>query len=287
MAFAQLTYRESLRDIEVNLRAQARRLYHMGFRCQTISRNTLANANATRPWQIFADFAQHLIAIARPLYATEPFGVELDAAGRRVRFTRPGVEINPGAIGKGWAIDAAMSRLRDAGVHSALVHGGQSSVRAAGIQGPATPGRRGWRVGLAHPLRPGRRLATFTLVDRAIGTSGSGTQFFIDRGRRLGHILDPRTGRPAEGVHCATVVAPSAADADALATALYVLGRDGLARIAPRGGPIGAVLVVPDDGAGVRVVTANLPRGMIDLENAVGVTVEDTTATAVDAPASS
>ncbi len=58
MAFAQLTYRESLRDIEVNPRAQARRLYHMGFRCQTISRNTLANANATRPWQIYADLAQ-------------------------------------------------------------------------------------------------------------------------------------------------------------------------------------------------------------------------------------
>ena len=82
MAFAQLTYRESLRDIEVNLRAQARRLYHMGFRCQTISRNTLANANATRPWQIYADFAQHLIGLARPLYATEPFGLELDAAAR-------------------------------------------------------------------------------------------------------------------------------------------------------------------------------------------------------------
>ena len=63
-----------------NLRAQARRLYHMGFRCQTISRNTLTNANATRPWQIYADFAQHLIGIARPLYAKEPFGVELDAA---------------------------------------------------------------------------------------------------------------------------------------------------------------------------------------------------------------
>ena len=79
MAFAQLTYRESLRDIEVNLRAQARRLYHMGFRCQTISRNTLANANATRPWQIYADFAQHLIGMARPLYATDPWGVDLDA----------------------------------------------------------------------------------------------------------------------------------------------------------------------------------------------------------------
>ena len=74
-----MKYRESLRDIEVNLRAQAQRLSHMGFRCQTISRNTLANANATRPWQIYADFAQQLIGIARPLYASEPFALDLDA----------------------------------------------------------------------------------------------------------------------------------------------------------------------------------------------------------------
>ena len=79
MAFAQLTARESLRDIEVNLRAQSARLYHMGFRCKTIARNTLANANATRPWQIYADFGQHLISIARPLYANEPLAVDLDA----------------------------------------------------------------------------------------------------------------------------------------------------------------------------------------------------------------
>jgi Transposase DDE domain/Domain of unknown function (DUF4372) len=78
MAFAQLTHRESLRDIEVNLRAHASRLYHMGLRCKTVSRNTLANANATRPWQIYADFAQHLISIARPLYAAEPLGIDLD-----------------------------------------------------------------------------------------------------------------------------------------------------------------------------------------------------------------
>ena len=79
MAFAQLTARESLRDIEVNLRAQSARLYHMGFRCKTIARNTLANANATRPWQMYADFAKHLIDIARPLYANEPLAVDLDA----------------------------------------------------------------------------------------------------------------------------------------------------------------------------------------------------------------
>ena len=79
MAFAQPTARESLRAIEGNLRAQSGRLYHMGFRCQTISRNTLANANATRPWQIYADFAQHLITLARPLYAKDPLHIDLDA----------------------------------------------------------------------------------------------------------------------------------------------------------------------------------------------------------------
>lgn len=76
LAFAQLTYRESLRDIEACLRSQSARLYHMGFR-STVSRNTLANANAVRDWRIYADFAQSLIGIARPLYVNEPFGVEL------------------------------------------------------------------------------------------------------------------------------------------------------------------------------------------------------------------
>lgn len=77
MAFAQLTYRESLRDIEACLRSQAERLYHMGIRGK-VSRNTLANANATRDWRIYADFAQRLIHIARKLYAEEPFGVDLE-----------------------------------------------------------------------------------------------------------------------------------------------------------------------------------------------------------------
>ena len=77
MAFAQLTYRESLRDIEACLRSQATKLYHMGFR-STVARNTLANANAVRDWRIYADFAQNLISIARRLYVDEPFGVDLD-----------------------------------------------------------------------------------------------------------------------------------------------------------------------------------------------------------------
>jgi hypothetical protein len=76
MAFAQLTYRESLRDIEACLRSQSEKLYHMGIRGR-VSRNTLANANATRDWRIYVDFAQRLIGIARKLYADEPFGVQL------------------------------------------------------------------------------------------------------------------------------------------------------------------------------------------------------------------
>ena len=76
MAFAQLTYRESLRDLEACLRAQRSKLYHLGIR-SLVARNTLANANAVRDWRIYADYAQSLMGIARTLYQNEPFGVDL------------------------------------------------------------------------------------------------------------------------------------------------------------------------------------------------------------------
>jgi hypothetical protein len=77
MAFAQLTYRESLRDIEACLRSLQGKLYHLGFRT-SVARSTLADANEARDWRIFADFAHRLIATARGLYAREPMGVELE-----------------------------------------------------------------------------------------------------------------------------------------------------------------------------------------------------------------
>src|SRR3989337_1718277 len=80
MAFAQLTYRESLRDIEACLRAQAAKLYHMGIKSR-VSRSTLADANEVRDWRIYADYAQSLIGIARRLYAGEAFGVDLQETG--------------------------------------------------------------------------------------------------------------------------------------------------------------------------------------------------------------
>lgn len=79
MAFAQLTLRSSLRGIEATLRANSHLLYHMGFRCETVSRNTLANANETRPWQIYEDFARHLMRKAQKLYAGQPLSLDIDA----------------------------------------------------------------------------------------------------------------------------------------------------------------------------------------------------------------
>ena len=77
LSFAQLTARESLRDIEINLRVQRQHFYHLGFRCKTNSRNTLANANRVRPWEVFADLAHHLIGVARPLYANDATSTDL------------------------------------------------------------------------------------------------------------------------------------------------------------------------------------------------------------------
>jgi FAD:protein FMN transferase len=212
---------------------------------------------------------------AAALAASGSRWLELDPAGRRIRFTRPGVELNPGAIGKGWAVDRAVDRLLSAGITSCLLHGGSSSVRAIGRQGPgANDDQRGWPVGVRHPLRPAVRLATVVLVDQALGTSGSGTQFFIHRGRKLGHILDPRTGHPAEGVISATVLAPTAAEADALATAAYVLGPAGLPVIAPPGGPVAAMLTLPGNAAEIDLIIANIAESALAIDDSRGVRVD-------------
>jgi len=205
--------------------------------------------------------------------------VEIDSACRRVRFGRQGLSLTFAAIGKGWAVDRAVDRLRDRigeGL-SVLVKGGASSVRAVGSQG-STTGRTGWTVGLVHPSKPQTRLGTVTLRDRSLGTSGSQTQFFVYRGRRLGHLIDPRTGRPAEGVLSATVLAPEACDADALATAVYVRGPECLPALAPRGGKVSAILVLPAPAAGLRIVTANITPGEFFVDASIpGITLQEAT----------
>ncbi len=172
----------------------------------------------------------------------------LDAEQRSVRFRHPELEINFNSIGKGYAVDRAADLLWEAGIGDFLFHGGQSSVVARGAP-PSTP-EQGWTVGLRHPLRPEQRIAEFSLRDEALGTSGSGTQFFHHQGRRYGHVLDPRTGYPAVGVYSSTVLAPTAAEADALATALYVLGPHEARRYCEARPSLAMVLVCPGERAG-------------------------------------
>jgi thiamine biosynthesis lipoprotein len=148
--------------------------------------------------------------------------VLLDAENRTVAFRRPGLEINLGSIGKGYALDRATELLRrDWNLGAALLHGGHSSVYAMG-SAPGTS--RGWSVGIRHPWNRERRLAEVRMRDQALGTSAATFQHLEYAGRKLGHILDPRTGWPAEGIASASVIAPTAAEADALATAFYILG---------------------------------------------------------------
>jgi thiamine biosynthesis lipoprotein len=139
--------------------------------------------------------------------------VVLDEARRSVRFTTPGVEVSFGAVGKGWALDRVFASLVERGVRRALVSAGGSSQRGWGGEA--------WELSL-EPRR--QELARLFLRDAALATSAAGEQHFEADGRRYGHVLDPRTGWPAEGVRSASVVAGDASVADALATAFLVAG---------------------------------------------------------------
>jgi thiamine biosynthesis lipoprotein len=154
------------------------------------------------------------------------------------------MELNLGSVGKGYALDRCAEVLEAAGVRDFLIHGGQSSVLARGAQqtSGAVPA---WCVALRHPLRAERRLAELKISHCGLGTSGSGQQFFFHRGRRYGHVLDPRCGAPAEGVLSTTVLAPDAAEADALATAFFVLGVDATRAYCATRPELSVVFVLP------------------------------------------
>lgn len=169
--------------------------------------------------------------------------VELDPTERTVRFTEPGVKLNLGAIGKGYAIDRLVESMLGQGVDDFMIHAGMSSVAARGNFGA---GASGWSVGVHNPLRHGHRLAEVRLHDRALATSGSEKQFFRYQGRRLSHIIDPRSGQPAEGLLSVTLLTPQAATADALATAMFVLGTDWTLSYVDSHPDLAVVLVVPD-----------------------------------------
>jgi thiamine biosynthesis lipoprotein len=175
----------------------------------------------------------------------------LDHGSRSVRFAKPGVEINLGSIGKGYALDR-VATLIEGRIRTGLLNAGASSIRAIG-GGDCEGGRKGWSVGLRHPRIKSKRLGVLRLRDSAMSTSGSEEQFFEHRGRRYGHIIDPRTGVPAGSVTSVTVVAEATAVTDALATAFYVGGRELAERYCARHNNI-LVIMLESDGERPRVI---------------------------------
>jgi thiamine biosynthesis lipoprotein len=168
--------------------------------------------------------------------------VELERADFSVRFAREGMMLDLGAIGKGYAIERAAGLLREAGVTSALLHGGTSTVYALGKQ----PDGQAWHVAVENPraaaglhaapappeTAPSAPSVTVPLTDEAMSVSAVWGKSFAAEGKVFGHVLDPRSGLPVSGAVLAAVVLPSATETDALSTALLTLGGEGQEHIA-------------------------------------------------------
>jgi thiamine biosynthesis lipoprotein len=149
--------------------------------------------------------------------------VLLDSAARTLRFNKNGIELDLGGIAKGYAVDRAVEILRSYGVAQALVSSGTSAIYALG----APPEDAAWRITIRDPYDSGKAADVVYLKNFALSVSGSYEKFFEVEGRVYSHILDPRTGRPAENMLSTAVLSSSATQADALSTALFVLGPEG------------------------------------------------------------
>ena len=153
--------------------------------------------------------------------------IGLDPAARAVRFARPGVDMDPGGIGKGYAVDRAVAVLRQSGISSGFISAATSTVYGIGVP----PGdARGWEVRIVHPKNRNQTVAALHLKDESMSTSGNYEKFFVAGGRIYSHIMNPRTGYPAEGMLQVSVVAPRALDSEAWTKPIYINGSAWFAR---------------------------------------------------------
>jgi len=164
----------------------------------------------------------HRAEIRSALAVTGYENIVLDPDSQTVRFRVDGVVIDPGGIGKGYAVDRMVSVLKKAGIGSALISGGGSSIYGLG----APPGKPGWKVTVKDPKSPAKTIEEVLLRDESMSTSGNYEKFFYAGGKMYSHIFDPRTGYPAEGVLSVSVVAPLTLDSEAWTKPYFVRGRE-------------------------------------------------------------
>ncbi|MWV44236.1 FAD:protein FMN transferase [Paenibacillus sp. HJL G12] len=144
---------------------------------------------------------------------------------RSIKLTRPGMALDLGGIGKGYAADRVADYLRAQQVDSAIVNLGGSSIIAMGSK----PGGHSWNIGLQDPDQSrGTSLGNVQIINKTIDSSGVYERFFVENGVKYHHILDPRTGYPSHsGLKSVTIISDTATDADALSTAVFMMGLDG------------------------------------------------------------
>lgn len=155
----------------------------------------------------------------------------LDETTQTVRFAKPGMEIDPGGIGKGYAVDRVVAVLQAAGISTALISAGGSSIYALG----APPGQDGWKIKIRHPKSAARTIEETILKNESMSTSGSYEKFFLAGGKLYTHIFDPRTGFPATGTVSVSVISPKTIDSEAWTKPFFIRGRQWTARNKPDG----------------------------------------------------
>jgi thiamine biosynthesis lipoprotein len=160
--------------------------------------------------------------IAQALRAVGYRHVHLDRSTQSVRFDLAGVELDPGGVGKGYAVDRVIDVLKREGVKIALISAGGSSIYGMGAP-PEDP--QGWRITIRAPHDPHRGAAELFLRDMSFSTSGSYEKFFWANGRRYAHIMDPRTGYPARGASSVSVLAPRTIDSEVWAKPYFIQGQ--------------------------------------------------------------
>jgi thiamine biosynthesis lipoprotein len=146
--------------------------------------------------------------------------MELDSISRTVRFRKKGIEMDPGGIGKGYAVDRMVDVLRRNGIHTGLVSASGSSIFAMG----APPGEDGWHIEIKDPRDRSKSVEEVVLKDESMSTSGSYEKFFQADGRIYSHIMDPRTGYPAKGMLSVSVITPLTIDSEAWTKPYFING---------------------------------------------------------------
>jgi FAD:protein FMN transferase len=176
--------------------------------------------------------------------------VSLDADTTSIAFDQSGVELDLGGIAKGYAVDRAAAVLQSRGVTAALISAGGSTIYAVG----APPGRLGWDVSIQDPDDSRRMARTISLKNRALSVAGSSEKAFTANGVRYAHIMDPRTGRPVQGILSVAVLARNGTVGDALDDGLFVLGPEQSRRYLKQWPGTEVFFFLPAPGAGWKLV---------------------------------